>query len=63
MTDCRSFYLEYTQNDSAGLTEAALNLTDIPFVQPANDNKLAKARLATRGRALFRRLMINLRVF
>jgi len=62
MTDCRSFYLEFTQNDSAGSTEAALNLTDIPFVQPANDNNPAKARLATRGRILLRRLIINLRV-
>jgi hypothetical protein len=61
MTDCRSFYLESTQNDSAAPTEAALNVNDIPFVEPANDNKPAKVRLAARGRTLLRRLMINLR--
>jgi len=62
MTDCRSFYLECTQNESAESTETALNDTDIPFIEPANDNEPAKARLAERGRTLLHRLMVKLRV-
>ena len=60
MTDYRSFYLDFSQNDFAESTEAGLDVTDIPFIEPANDNKPVKARLATRGRTLFRGI-INLR--
>jgi hypothetical protein len=56
MTDYRSFYLELKKNDIAGSTEATLDVTDIPFIEPANDNSPAKARLATLRRTLFRRL-------
>jgi hypothetical protein len=61
MTDCRSFYLELKQSDFAETTEGAVDVTDIPFVEPANDNEPARAQLLGRGQALLRRLIANLR--
>ena len=61
MTDGRSFYLESKQNDFAEPTAEAIDITDIPFVEPANDNEPARARLLERGQALVRRLIANLR--
>ena len=55
MADCRSFYLD------AEPTEGPPDITDIPFVEPANDNEPARAEFSTRSRALLRRLIANLR--
>jgi len=64
MDKCRSFYLDSRQNDFAEPIEEAcrLDFTDIPLVDPANDNEAARERLSARGRALIRRLIANLRV-
>ena len=37
MTEHRSFYLNSKQNDFAEFSE--IDLSDIPFVDPANDNE------------------------
>ena len=64
MKKCRSFYLDSKQNDFAEPIEEAcrLDFTDIPLVDPANDNEPARVRLSACSRALLRRLMANLRV-
>ncbi len=59
MTEGRSFYLDSKQNDFAEFSE--IDYSDIPFVDPANDNEPTKARLSARSRALVRRLIANLR--
>jgi len=59
MTERRSFYLDSKQNDFAELSE--IDHSDIPFVDPANDNEPTKARPSARSRALMRRLIANLR--
>ena len=57
MTERRSFYLNSKQNDFAEFSE--IDYSDIPFVDPANDDE--PARLSARSRALMRRLIANLR--
>jgi hypothetical protein len=52
----RSFYLASRQ-DVPAPDEAPLDLTDIPYVIPANDNLRTKDRLSTRCGALLRRLI------
>ncbi len=54
MDKCRSFYLDSRQNDFAEPIEEAcrLDFTDIPLVDPANDNEAAREQLSARGRAL-----------
>ncbi len=59
MTEHRSFYLDSEQNDFAEFSE--IDHSDIPLVDPANDNEPTKARLSARSRALMRRLTANLR--
>jgi len=59
MTERRSFYLDSKQNDFAEFSE--IDHSDIPFVDPANDNEPTKARPSARSRALMRRLIANLR--
>ncbi len=59
MTEHRSFYLDSRQHDLAEFSE--LDHSDIPFVDPANDNEPTKARLSARSRDLMRRLIANLR--
>ena len=59
MTEHGSFYLNSKQNDFAEFSE--IDHSDIPFVDPANDNEPTKARLSARSRALMRRLIANLR--
>jgi hypothetical protein len=63
MEKCRSFYLECKQNDFAEPIEEAcrLDFTDIPLIDPANDNEPARVRLSARSQALLRRIMANLR--
>jgi hypothetical protein len=63
MEKCRSFYLDSKQNDFAEPIEEAcrLDFTDIPLVDPANDNEPAKVQLSARSGALLRRLIANLR--
>jgi hypothetical protein len=58
MTEHGSFYLDSKQSDFAEFSEID---SDIPFVDPANDNEPTKARLSARNRALMRRLIANLR--
>jgi hypothetical protein len=55
----RSFYLASRQDDFDVPVpdEAPLDLTDIPYVIPANDNLRTKDRLSTRCGALLRRLI------
>jgi hypothetical protein len=55
MTEHRSFYLDSKQNDFAEFSE--IDHSDIPFVDPANDNEPTKAR------ALMRRLMPTFALF
>ena len=59
MTEHRSFYVDSKQSDFAEFSE--IDLSDISFVDPANDNEPKKARLSARSRALMRRLIANLR--
>ena len=59
MTEHRSFYLDSEQNDFAEFSE--IDHSDIPFVDPANDNERTKGPLSARNRALMRRLIANLR--
>jgi hypothetical protein len=61
MTEHRSFYLDSKQNDFAEFSE--IDHSDIPFVDPANDNEPTKARLSARNRALMRRLMPTFALF
>jgi hypothetical protein len=55
----RSFYLAARQDDFdvPAPDEARVDLTDIPYVTPANDNTRTKDRLSTRCGALLRRLI------
>jgi hypothetical protein len=60
--DIRS-YLDSRPNDFAEPIEEAcrLDFTDVPLVDPANDNEPTRVRLS-RSRVLLHRLMANLRV-
>jgi len=55
----RSFYLATRQDDFdvPALDEAPVDLTDIPYALPANDNARTKDRLSARCGALLRRLI------
>jgi hypothetical protein len=55
----RSFYLAARQDDFdvPPTDEVEVNLSDIPYVTPANDNTRTKDRLSTRCRAFLRRLI------
>jgi hypothetical protein len=55
----RSFYLAARQDDFdvPAPDEAGVDLTDIPYVTPANDNARNKGGLSTRCGALLRRLI------
>jgi hypothetical protein len=55
----RSFYLHSKQNDFAELNEdmSQLDFTDIPFVEPANDNELTRTRLSARCQTFLGRLI------
>jgi hypothetical protein len=52
MTERRSFYLDSRQNDFAEFGE--IDLCDIFFVDPANDNEPTKARPSVCSRSLMR---------
>jgi hypothetical protein len=57
----RSYYLLSRQNDFSELDAAELDdfdISDIPWVNPANDNAPTKVRLTARCTALFRRLIV-----
>jgi hypothetical protein len=58
----RSFYLATRQDDFDVPAPDEVDLTDIPYTIPANDNAQAKERLSARCGALLRRL-IALHVF
>ena len=58
MTECRSFYLDSKQNDFEEFSK--IDLSDIPFVDPANDNEPTRVRPSARSRSLMRRLFANL---
>ena len=55
----RSFYLAARQDDFdvPAPDEASVDLTDIPYIIPANDNVRTKDRLSVRCGALIRRLL------
>jgi hypothetical protein len=55
----RSFYLASRQDDFDVPTpdDAGVDLTDIPYVTPANDNARTKGRLSDRCGVLLRRLI------
>jgi hypothetical protein len=55
----RSFYLASRQDDFdvPAPDEAPVDLTDIPYIIPANDNVQTKERLSARCGALLRRLI------
>jgi hypothetical protein len=55
----RSFYLASRQDDfdEPAPDEPPVDLTDIPYIMPANDNLWTKDRLSTRCGALLRRLI------
>jgi hypothetical protein len=55
----RSFYLAARQDDFdvPAPDEPPVDLTDIPYIIPANDNAQAKERLSARCGALLRRLI------
>ena len=64
MEKCRSFYLDCKQHDFGEPIEEAsrLDFTDIPFIDPANDNELTRVPLSVRSRALLRRLLATVHV-
>ena len=64
MEKCRSFYLDCKQHDFGEPIEEAsrLDFTDIPFIDPANDNELTRVPLSVRSRALLRRLLATFAV-
>jgi hypothetical protein len=55
----RSFYLAARQDDFdvPDPDEPPVDLTDIPYVTPANDNARSKGRLSSRCGVLLRRLI------
>ena len=54
----RSYYLDSKEDDFAEpAAESRLDLDDVPFVMPANDNVRTKDRLSARGGSLLRRLI------
>ena len=55
----RSYYLQSNQDDFSELDAETRpsDITDVPYVTPANDNVPTKVRLAARCGALLRRLM------
>jgi hypothetical protein len=56
----RSFYLAARQDDfdSPAPDEGRVNVINIPYVSPANDNIPTKDRLSIRVGALLRRLIV-----
>ena len=61
MEKCRSFYLDCKQHDFGEPTEEAswLDFTDIPFIDPANDNEPTIVPLSVRRRALLPSRSLN----
>jgi hypothetical protein len=55
----RCFYLSSKQNDFAEFDaeKGQLEMVDIPYVTPANDNLPTRFRLSARCRVLLRRLL------
>ncbi len=59
MAASRSYYLNSRQDDFAEphAETGAVNINDIPYATPANDNSRTKDRLSTRCGILIRRLI------
>jgi hypothetical protein len=59
MAASRSYYLNSRQDDFAEshAETGAVNINDIPYVTPANDDSRTKDRLSTRCGILIRRLI------
>ena len=55
----RSYYLQSNQDDFSELDAETrqFDTSDVPYVNPANDNAPTKMRLAARSGALLRRLI------
>jgi hypothetical protein len=55
----RSYYLQSNQDDFSELDDETcrFDTSDVPYVNPANDNAPTKMRLAARCGALLRRLI------
>jgi hypothetical protein len=54
----RSFYLASKEDDFAEPAPSPLDFSDIPFIEPANDNLRTKDRLSARCASLLRRLIV-----
>jgi hypothetical protein len=59
MAASRSYYLSSRQDDFAEPEAAAggVDIIDIPYIMPANDNSRSKDRLSARCEILLRRLI------
>jgi hypothetical protein len=53
----RSFYLASKEDDFAEQAASRFNISDIPFIMPANDNSRARDSLSARCGSLLRRLI------